>query len=156
MAFTSGQFDFLLATDLACRGLDIADIEVVINFEFPVELMRYIHRVGRTARAGKEGVSFTICDESESKKLKKLMRKYKEKPILLKIDKLGVIQNIKRIRKLRSSVERVLSEEQWEKMAINAERDLKKAENMLKHKAEIFNRPRKRWIMTNEEKKRIN
>ena len=42
--------------------------------------MRYIHRVGRTARAGKKGLSFTICDEFESKKLKKLVKKYNEKP----------------------------------------------------------------------------
>jgi len=69
-----------LATDLAARGLDVADVQAVINFEFPVELMRYIHRVGRTARAGKKGCSLTICDEFESKKLKKLMKKYKEKP----------------------------------------------------------------------------
>ena len=53
--------------------------------------MRYIHRVGRTARAGKKGLSFTICDEFESKKLKKLVKKFNEKPKLLKLNKVSVV-----------------------------------------------------------------
>jgi superfamily II DNA/RNA helicase len=55
----------MLATDLAARGLDIKEIQCVINFELPIEINRYIHRIGRTARAGKSGVSITLSDENE-------------------------------------------------------------------------------------------
>ena len=63
--FRENKFDYLLATDLAARGLDIKNVMTVINFEIPIEITRYIHRVGRTARAGKEGVSLSICDDNE-------------------------------------------------------------------------------------------
>lgn len=63
--FKKGDYEFLLATDLAARGLDIKEVQCVINFELPVEINRYIHRIGRTARAGRTGVSITITDENE-------------------------------------------------------------------------------------------
>ena len=54
-AFREGQSDFLMATDLASRGLDIKGIETVINYDMPSQHAQYLHRVGRTARAGKRG-----------------------------------------------------------------------------------------------------
>jgi ATP-dependent RNA helicase DDX27 len=53
--FRDGEVDYLLATDLASRGLDIKGIEVVINFNMPQQFAQYLHRVGRTARAGRNG-----------------------------------------------------------------------------------------------------
>ena len=55
--FKNQEYDIMLATDLASRGLDIQGLRTVINFELPQALTRYIHRVGRTARAGNSGVS---------------------------------------------------------------------------------------------------
>lgn len=70
-----GQVDYLIATDLLARGLDITNVKAVINFSFPTEPKRYLHRIGRTARAGQHGVAITLCNEEERKDLKKLSRK---------------------------------------------------------------------------------
>lgn len=74
-AFQAGQVDYLVATDLIARGLDISNVKAVINFSFPTEPKRYLHRIGRTARAGQHGVAITLCNEEERKDLKKLSRK---------------------------------------------------------------------------------
>lgn len=63
--FRSGNLQFLIATNVAARGLDIPDIEHVINFDVPQNVEEYIHRVGRTARAGKTGSAITFVGEWE-------------------------------------------------------------------------------------------
>lgn len=59
-AFKTGQVPLLVATDVAARGLDIPDVEVVINYSFPLTTEDYVHRIGRTGRAGKKGVAHTF------------------------------------------------------------------------------------------------
>lgn len=58
--FKNGSCPLMIATDVAARGLDIPDVEVVINFSFPLTLEDYVHRIGRTGRAGKKGVAHTF------------------------------------------------------------------------------------------------
>jgi superfamily II DNA/RNA helicase len=65
----------LLATDLVARGLDINNVKSVLNFSFPTEPKRYLHRIGRTARAGSSGVAVTLCNDEERKDIKKMCRK---------------------------------------------------------------------------------
>lgn len=59
--FQEGRFRVLVATDVAARGLDVDDITHVINYDIPMEAETYVHRIGRTARAGAEGASVTFC-----------------------------------------------------------------------------------------------
>ena len=59
-AFKADEVDFLVATDVAARGLDISDMPVVINFDVPFDADDYVHRIGRTGRAGKSGRAFTL------------------------------------------------------------------------------------------------
>jgi superfamily II DNA/RNA helicase len=61
-AFRSGKIDVLVATDVAARGLDVDDITHVINYECPEDDKAYVHRIGRTARAGKPGIAVTLVD----------------------------------------------------------------------------------------------
>ncbi|MFA6237250.1 MAG: DEAD/DEAH box helicase [Bacteriovorax sp.] len=68
--FRSGQTRVLIATDIAARGIDIDDITHVINFDLPNESESYVHRIGRTARAGASGIAISFCDSEEKAFLK--------------------------------------------------------------------------------------
>ncbi|WP_374763483.1 DEAD/DEAH box helicase [Yunchengibacter salinarum] len=63
--FRDGQLRVLVATDIAARGIDVDDVTHVINFELPNEAESYVHRIGRTARAGRSGTAISFCDKSE-------------------------------------------------------------------------------------------
>lgn len=63
--FRNGNINVLVATDVAARGLDIADVDVIINYDVPQNIDDYIHRIGRTARAGKTGFAFTLVSRDE-------------------------------------------------------------------------------------------
>ncbi|MFQ3070966.1 DEAD/DEAH box helicase [Neisseria polysaccharea] len=66
-AFKDGSLRVLVATDIAARGLDIAELPFVINYEMPIQPEDYVHRIGRTGRAGADGVAISLMDESEQK-----------------------------------------------------------------------------------------
>jgi ATP-dependent RNA helicase RhlE len=73
-AFRAGKLRVLVATDIAARGIDIDDISHVINFELPNEPESYVHRIGRTARAGAEGTAISLCDAEEKAFLRDIER----------------------------------------------------------------------------------
>ena len=76
--FKSGRLRILVATDIAARGIDVDEITHVINYEIPNEPETYVHRIGRTGRAGASGKSISFCDEEERaylKDIQKLIRK---------------------------------------------------------------------------------
>jgi len=62
-SFKSGEIPILIATDVAARGLDIPDVEFVINYSYPLTTESYVHRIGRTGRAGKSGVAYTFINQ---------------------------------------------------------------------------------------------
>jgi ATP-dependent RNA helicase RhlE len=64
-AFKNGEIRVLVATDIAARGIDVDNISHVINYDLPNEPESYVHRIGRTARAGTGGTAFSFCDETE-------------------------------------------------------------------------------------------
>ena len=71
-AFREGRYQILVATDIAARGLDITDLDVVINYDIPHVKHDFIHRVGRTGRAGKEGIAITLVSPDEIEQLNDL------------------------------------------------------------------------------------
>ena len=72
--FDAGRVRVLVATDIVARGIDVDDITHVINFEIPNEPESYVHRIGRTARAGAEGVAMSFCEEDELSYVRALER----------------------------------------------------------------------------------
>ncbi len=72
--FRERKFEFLVATDVAARGLDVDDLEVVFNFDLPNDAEDYTHRIGRTGRAGKSGRAFTFVSGQEIYKLQSMVR----------------------------------------------------------------------------------
>ena len=77
--FRDGKIKVLVATDIAARGIDVKDISHVINYDLPDDPNSYVHRIGRTARAGKEGVAISFCDTSEIKLLRSIEKLIKFK-----------------------------------------------------------------------------
>ena len=77
--FKVGSFKVLIATDIAARGIDVQGVSHVINFELPLEAESYVHRIGRTGRAGKEGIAISFCDDSEKPILERILRLIKLK-----------------------------------------------------------------------------
>ncbi len=91
-AFKKGKFPILVCTDVAARGIDVDDVEAVINFDLPNENEYYIHRIGRTGRAKKHGVAFTLLSFSESVRLDEILKYVQSQPTNLKFDEMGVLR----------------------------------------------------------------
>jgi len=72
--FREGRIDIMVATDVAARGIDVPDVDLVVNFDVPQDPEYYIHRIGRTGRAGKSGTSFTFVSGREMWKLRDIQR----------------------------------------------------------------------------------
>ncbi|NUM70254.1 MAG: DEAD/DEAH box helicase [Ignavibacteriaceae bacterium] len=72
--FKSGKTKILVATDIVSRGIDVDQLSHVINFEIPMESETYVHRIGRTGRAGATGIALSFCDSEERKLLKNISR----------------------------------------------------------------------------------
>jgi len=76
--FKNDELTVIIATDVASRGLDVKDIEVVVNYDMPHSIESYIHRIGRTGRAGKPGLSityFTPKDQPIARELKDILQR---------------------------------------------------------------------------------
>ena len=79
MNFKSGTCPLLVATDIAARGIDVPEVEAVINYDLPEVPESYVHRIGRTARAGMIGDAISFCSEFEIKKLRAIEKLIKTK-----------------------------------------------------------------------------
>jgi len=90
-AFRKGKFQILLATDVAARGIDVDDVEAVINYDLPNENEYYLHRIGRTGRAKKHGVSFTLLTFAESVRFDIILKYIEAKPVILHFNELGIL-----------------------------------------------------------------
>ena len=94
-SFRNGRTEILVATDVAARGIDVDDVEAVFNYDIPQDDEYYVHRIGRTGRAGREGIAFNFVVGREVYKLRDIQRYCKTKIIPQAIPSLDDITEIK-------------------------------------------------------------
>ena len=154
--FQKGKVKFLLATDIAGRGIDIEKVRYVINFQMPLLSERYIHRIGRTARKGYLGESITICSEKDRTILKKLLKKEKIDINLnfIKIDNKDIKDVYKKLLDFKNEIDEDIINEKTEKEIELAERDVEKTMNIKMYEEEIKSRPKKKWFESKKDKKK--
>ena len=93
--FRNGTIEILVATDVAARGIDVDDIDIVFNYDVPQDEEYYVHRIGRTGRAGRAGKAFTFCVGKDIYKLRDIMRFTKAKIVQQKLPTLSDVEVMK-------------------------------------------------------------
>jgi ATP-dependent RNA helicase DDX27 len=172
--FREGSVEVLFATDLAARGLDISNVEAVINFEMPGQVETYVHRIGRTARAGRTGKACTLIGEGRRMLMKAIIKDAQEKRSLERQRQgkkgtassstvTGTIRSrtippavlkhfASKIVSLEPHIKEVQAAEAVARMDRLAEMEMKKAQNLILHNNEIKSRPQREWFTSEKDK----
>jgi ATP-dependent RNA helicase DeaD len=109
-AFRTGQTELLVATDVAARGLDIPQVSHVINYDLPSSAEVYVHRIGRTGRAGREGAAITILDPREQRLLRTIEQHTKGKVAVAPVPSVADLL-AKRLERTRTAVQEAMQKD---------------------------------------------
>jgi superfamily II DNA/RNA helicase len=141
--FQNGKTHYLLATDVAGRGIDVDRVKTVINFQMPLQKERYTHRIGRTARRGNMGHAITICNDTDRQMFKKLLRDTQFDLHPLKIENDIVKSNLRELKENKYNFLEELQNDAAEKDLDRAEMKIEKNNRQSDFKDDIYNRPKK-------------
>ncbi|OQR97225.1 DEAD/DEAH box RNA helicase [Achlya hypogyna] len=151
--FRDGTADILLCTDIAARGIDVEGVHAVINYQMPKDVTTYVHRVGRTARAGRKGRAVTLTSESRRLIMKEVARHCHGFVKSRSVPDAVINQWRARIESMEEDVSAVMKEETLEKRMREAEREASRTTNLIRHQSEISARPARTWFQNEKEKK---
>lgn len=145
-----------MATDLASRGLDIKGVDTVINYEAPQSHEIYLHRVGRTARAGRTGRACTLAAEPDRKVVKQAVKSAKSQGAKIAsrvIEASDADTWAAKVDGMADEIVEILEEEKQDKQLAQAEMQLRKGDNIMVHQDEIAARPKRTWFESEADKR---
>lgn len=120
-SFRNGNIEILIATDVAARGIDVDDVEIVFNYDVPQDEEYYVHRIGRTGRAGRSGKAFTFVVGKEIYKLKDIQRYTKTKILHQQVPSINDVEEAK-MEILMENIKNIIENEDLTKQIRIAER----------------------------------
>lgn len=155
--FKEGRTDILVATDIASRGIDVPSVDTVINFEAPKTLSEYIHRVGRTARAGRKGCACTIADDGpRTRDMMKQVVAHARSAVKKRVVAVEAVEQWQaKLLAFEGELEQIKEEEVVERHLALAEMEAAKAHNLLRHEDEIKGKPKRTWFQSEKEKAEV-
>jgi len=128
-AFKAGTVDLLVATDVAARGLDIVDLPAVFNFDVPFNAEDYVHRIGRTGRAGASGLAITLVDRDDTRLVSDIERLIKTR---IELEPLELDDEVRPLRRQRR---------QWDDTALGEARNARGGEAERRPRDPLFDQP---------------
>lgn len=127
--FRNGQFDILIATDVAARGIDVDNVEAVFNYDLPGDDEYYVHRIGRTGRAGRTGKAYSFVAGREINQLKEIQRFTKSRIVPIKPPTLMDVEENK-INKMITGIKKIITEGKLAKYSSYIERSIEEMNSL--------------------------